>query len=157
MQTENSQEGDSLNRLAIPIPLSLDLVITSYTTNVTATTGSCGGTLPNVSCFGGQRLFTATVTVTNNGPAALPAGSLQVLWRDLTTASSLTQTVPHGGIPATGSLLVSRSYYMGPCGCVPPPMFLTHSFDAIVDPNNLIPETHNGNNTSPTYTACDGC
>ncbi len=158
LQTNNEQEGESLNRIAIiPVP-RLDLVITSYTTNVTSTTTSCGGTLPNVSCFGGgQRSFTSTVTVTNNGPAALPAGSLQVLWADLTLVNSQTQTVTHGGIPAGGSLLVSRPYYMGPCGCVPPPTFFTHSFNATVDPNNLIPETNNGNNTSPTYTACDGC
>ena len=72
-----------------PFPV-VDLVISSYTTNVGPTTTGCGGVLPDVSCLG-QRSFTATVTVTNNGPSALAAGSLSVDWTDTTTAGSSTQ------------------------------------------------------------------
>ena len=140
-----------------PLPV-LDLVIASYTTNIVPTTTGCGGVLPDVSCMG-QRSFMATVVVVNNGPTGLPAGSLSVDWTDTTTAGSSTQrqTLTHGSIPAGGTLTFTRPYWMGPCGCVPPFTYFPHTFIAQVDPANLIPETNNNNNFSPTYSACDGC
>ncbi len=150
------EDADLLIRIQ-PFPV-VDLVISSYTTNVGPTTTGCGGVLPDVSCLG-QRSFTATVTVTNNGPSSLAAGSLSVDWTDTTSAGSSTQrqTITHTGIPAGGSITISRPYWMGPCGCVPPFTYFSHTFFAVVDPANLIPETNNNNNTSVTYAACDGC
>lgn len=158
--TDNAIEAPTKDRAFIaiqPFPV-LDLVISSYTTNVVPTTTGCGGVLPDVSCMG-QRSFTATVTVTNNGPSALAAGNISIDWTDTTTAGSSTQrqTVPHGGIAAGGSITISRPYWMGPCGCVPPFTYYLHTFFAVVDPANLIPESNNNNNTSATYSACDGC
>lgn len=150
-------DGADLFVIIQPFPL-VDLVIASYTTNVVPTTTGCGGVLPDVSCLG-QRSFTATVTIVNNGPTALPAGNISVDWTDTTAAGSSTQrqTVAHGGIAVGGTLSISRPYWMGPCGCVPPFTYYSHTFFAVVDPANLIPETNNNNNTSATYAACDGC
>lgn len=160
--------GDVSSIVAVPVPYGpiiaqpyprVDLQITAYTTNVGPTTTSCGGVLPNVSCAGGQRSFLATVTILNAGTGTLAANApLEVRWNDLTSGSSQIQVPTHPAIPPGGTFNVTRPYYMGPCDCGPPPVtYFTHSFNAVVDPNNLIPETNNGNNTSATYTACDGC
>ncbi len=134
-----------------------DLKIINYTTNIVPTSTLCGLTLPDVSCFGGQRGFMATITIKNSG-RSIPAGTtLEVLWNDLTTGSSQTQVPVHNGIPQGGTILVTRPYYMGPCDCAPPPTSFQHNFNAVVDPNNLIPELREGNNTSATYVTCDGC
>jgi len=141
----------------VPQLLAPDLIISNYTTNIASTTTSCGGTLPNGSCVGGTRFFTATVTIQNIGNRNLPAGNITVRWADLTTGSTQDQTVPHPGIPVGGTFAVSRPYYLGPCDCVPPPTFFTHSFQAMVDPTNVIVELNNGNNRSAVYVICDGC
>ncbi len=156
-ETNVTSEDDRMLIQIVPVP-RVDLVITSYTTNVAPTTTGCGGVLPDVSCMG-QRSFMATVTVVNNGPGNLGAGSLSVDWTDVTPAGSSTQrqTLTHGGIPAGGTLTFTRPYWMGPCGCVPPFTYFTHTFSALVDPANLIPESNENNNGSPTYVACDGC
>lgn len=148
----------SADAIAIrPFP-AVDLTIASYTTNIAGTTTGCGGNLPDVSCLG-QRNFMATVVVVNNGPGALGAGNLSVAWTDVTPAGSSTQvqTIPHGGIAAGGTLTFTRPYYMGPCGCPPPFTYYSHTFSALVDPGNAIPETNETNNGSPVYAACDGC
>ena len=141
-----------------PIPV-VDLIISSYTTNIPSTTSNCGGVLPNISCNGGVRGFSASVVIVNTGLGNLPAGNLSVDWTDVTPAGSSTQrqTIPHGGIAAGGTFTFTRTYYVGPCGCPPPITYFTHSYFAMVDPANLIPETNETNNTSSTYNACDGC
>ena len=141
----------------VPQLLAPDLIISSFTSNIPTTTTSCGGTLPNGSCVGGTRFFTATVNIRNIGNRILPAGNVTVRWVDITTGSTQDQTVPHPGIPVGGNFTVSRPYFLGPCDCVPPPTFFTHSFSALVDPANLITELNNGNNNSSIYVICDGC
>ena len=154
----NETTDENLIIQIIPVPV-VDLTIASYTTNIPNTTTNCGGVLPNISCNGGTRNFLASVVIVNAGPGNLPAGNLSVDWTAVTPAGSSTQrqTIPHGGIPAGGTITFTRPYYVGPCGCPPPITYFTHSFFAQVDPANAIPETNNNNNTSATYNACDGC
>ncbi|WP_299214302.1 CARDB domain-containing protein [uncultured Dokdonia sp.] len=160
---EITNETTSLDFVRMPTPINpvpaLDLIISSYTTNIPSATRTtaCGGvSLPDVSC-GGQRGFVAFATVTNVGPGNLPAGSLDVEWTDFTTGSSQLQTISHGGISSGGTLVFQRTYFLGPCDCPVPSSNFTHVFFAVVDPNNNIPETNENNNTSPRYVACDGC
>jgi len=155
---EATDENLIIRIIPIPVPV-VDLVISSYTTNIPATTSNCGGVLPNISCIGGTRNFLASVVIVNTGPGNLPPGSLSVDWTAVNPAGSSTQrqTIPHGGIPAGGTFTFTRPYYVGPCGCPPPITYFTHSFSAIVDPGNAIPETNENNNNSTTYNACDGC
>ena len=159
--TDNAiiDESTSEDLIAIrPVP-TVDLSITSYTTNITPTSTNCGALLPDVSCAG-QRGFLASVVILNSGPFSLPAGSLSVDWTDVTPAGSSTQrqTIPHGGIAAGGTFTFTRPYWMGPCDCPPPGgNYFTHTFFAQVDPANLIPESNENNNFSISYVACDGC
>ena len=139
-----------------PVRLRPDLVITSYSTSVTTISNNCGTALPDVSCLGGERTFTATVTIRNNGPAPLPAGSFWVRWFD-SVGNPQDQLVQHNGIPAGGTIQLSRPYWMGPCDCAPPPTTYTRTFWATVDALNQVSEMNEHNNTSPRWTACDGC
>ena len=134
-----------------------DLVIQAYGSDISSTTTSCGPTLPNVSCAGGDRQWTAIVSVANIGPGDLFPGTFIIRWVDLTTGSVQDQTVNHNGIRSGSSLRVSRPYFMGPCDCPPPINFFIHSFIAGVDINNQVPETNEGNNRSPQFDTCDGC
>lgn len=160
---EITNETNSQDLVLAPTPITpvpaVDLIISSYTTNIpdATSTTACGGvSLPDVSC-GGQRGFTAFATVTNLGPGNLPAGNLSVEWTDFTTGSSQVQTIPHGGIPSGGTLVFQRPYFLGPCDCPAPSTNFVHVFFAVVDPGNNIPETNENNNTSPRFVACDGC
>ena len=64
-----------------------DLTITLYDTDLSSTTLQCGtdAPLPSVHCNGGDRTFTATVTIKNIGVGALPADTLEVFWYDFYT------------------------------------------------------------------------
>lgn len=162
-EDETTTETTSLDLVLMPAPTNpvpaIDLVISSYTTNIpnATSTTACGGvTLPDVSC-GGQRGFIAFATVTNIGPGNLQAGSLQVNWQDFTTGSSDVQTISHGGVSSGGTILFQKTYILGPCDCPVSSTNFEHVFFAIVDPNNNIPEIKENNNTSPRYVTCDGC
>ncbi len=143
------------NKVA-PLP---DLIISAYGSNIPTKTTICGPSLPNVSCAGGNRSFIATVAVANRGQGDLaPGGTITIRWVDLSNPSQFQdQIVPNPGIPAGNSIRVSRPYWMGPCGCVPPFTSFTHSFMAAVDPLNLIQESAQDNNRSPQFDTCDGC
>lgn len=138
-----------------------DLIISAYGSNIPTTTTLCGPTLPNVSCAGGTRFWTAIVAVQNIGTADLPAGgTLTVRWVDLNgtpPSNTQDQTISNPGIPVGTSIRVQRPYFMGPCDCVPPFTAFTHSFIAGVDPMNTIPELSEANNRSPQFDVCDGC
>jgi len=114
-------------------------------------------TCPDITCSG-QRNFMATVVITNVGTANLPAGSISVKWRDWAPGegSMQTQTQTHTGIPAGGTYSMTRSYYMGPCDCIPGG-YHKHNFQATVDPDNLIVESNELNNLSAIWKACHGC
>ena len=137
---------------------AVDLEIVGYGSIITGTTTVCtGAPLPNISCAGGQRFFTAIIAIRINGPDDLPPGTIMVLWADLTTNSQQQTIVTHQGIPAGTSIRASRPYFVGPCDCPPPFTPFVHSFMAFVDPGNCIPETNEANNRSPQYDTCDGC
>lgn len=160
---ETVNETTNLDLVVNPVPIAplpaVDLIISSYTTNIPSATSTtaCGGVpLPDVSC-GGQRGFKAFATVTNIGPGNLPPGNLDVNWTDFTTGSSQVQSISHGGISTGGTIVFERTYFLGPCDCTSPPSNFVHVFFAVVDPNNDIAETKENNNTSPRYVACDGC
>ncbi len=112
---------------------------------------------PDITCSG-QRNFTATVVIKNVGTANLPAGNISVKWVDWGNGdgSNSTQTQAHSGIPVGGTYTMSRSYYMGPCDCLPGG-YHKHRFRAIVDPANLIVEVNEANSKSAIYKACHGC
>jgi len=150
---------DLIETKVAPVPAALpDLTLPKYATNISTTTTLCGPVLPNVSCAGGQRSFTATVAIANRGPGDLPAGgTITVRWMDLNSGQFQDQLIPNPGIRAGKSIRASRPYWMGPCDCVPPFTAFTHSFMATVDPLNVIPETAQDNNQSPQYDTCDGC
>ncbi len=133
-----------------------DLIISSYTTNISTNTNGCGPSLPNVGC-GGNRSWAATITINNVGPANLPAGPLGLKWTDLTTGVSQNLWVNHGGISSGGSIQVSQNYNLGLCACTTPPNYSTHSFMAEVDPGNQIAESNENNNLSAQYDTCDSC
>ncbi|MEM1320055.1 MAG: hypothetical protein AAGG75_07330 [Bacteroidota bacterium] len=135
-----------------------DLIIGAYTTNIAPTTTRCGGTLPDISCCGGQRGFTATIRIDNIGTLGLAPGRFKVLWIDLFNGSTQEQVVNHGGIPAGGSIFVSRPYFVGPCDVTNPGecAFFIHPFAAFVDSSNVVTESNESNNRSRPYNTCDG-
>ncbi len=139
-----------------PVGLDVPDLSVSVTTNIARFTNSCGPNLPNVSCSaGGQRVFIAYATVTNNGTGPLPPGTLEIQWTDITNrrVSIPIGIYTHTGIQPNQSIVLPRGYYMGPCAGVP--SFFQHIFFATVDPNNLILEINETNNVSNQYLACN--
>jgi len=142
-------------------PNEVDLVISNYITNNTVINTNCGLPRPDISCLSGNRFFTVSVTISNNGSIALPAGILSVDWIDTDiTPSGRTverRTYNHSGIGLGGTLVVSRNYFVGrPCNC-PPTNYFSHLFSAEVDPGNLIPELNELNNSTFSRSFCNDC
>ncbi|MEO1515143.1 MAG: hypothetical protein AAFV95_09015 [Bacteroidota bacterium] len=162
--TLDSPNAMAQSRMDIdPVP-AVDLVISRLGSTIapTTVTSDCGVELLDVSC-GGQRSFQILAGVTNVGTADLPAGSVQVLFADLyaisqgqSNATSVV-TFSHSGIPAGGTIVVPRPYFVGPCPCGVNPNNYVQSYQALADPNNLISEAREDNNRSLQFDTCGGC
>ena len=139
-----------------PVP-AVDLEIFIFTSNIADFSTNCGPNLPDASCATGPHGFQATIAVRNNGPGTLPAGRLEIEWSDVTLGGAPQLQIVTRPTLAPGEFFrINRSFFLGPCDCPPPVTFFTRTFQAVVDPNNKIPETNENNNTA-TYTVCDGC
>ena len=156
-------EEPSLKASERGIP-QVDLEIVALGTSLPDVTTSCGPALPDATCSNstpgnGVPLIAAVI---NNGPDDLPPGSFQVSFVDLNTfpgpQSTQTRSYAHPGIPAGTSIRVNAGFFLGPCDlqCTPPVNFI-RSYIAGVDPNNVIPETVEGNNRSNVLQVCTGC
>ena len=156
VETAQTESDEIQMRGGGPLP---DLVIPAFGSNISSTTTICGPTLPNISCMGGDRQFTATIVVSNIGAGDVAPGSFRVRWVDVTNGQVLNpdQLVNHNGIPAGTSIRVNRPIFVGPCDCPPPFMSFTHTYQAFVDINNDVVEAVEGNNRSPLFDTCDGC
>ncbi len=141
-----------------------DLIIESYFTDIQFNSTLCTDTMMlTTHCDFGDaaRIFNASVRIRNVGTGALPTGTIEVQWNDLTTGGISFTTVSHGGLPPQASIVASRPYFVGPCDCVQNPSSdgncFIHSYNAYVDPANLISESNEVNNGSEILDTCDGC
>lgn len=145
---------------AVPPP---DLIIETYFTDISFESTLCTDTImPTTHCdFGdGARTFNAFVLIRNIGTGTLPAGEIDVQWTDSRNPDDSFTTIFHTGLAPQGTVIASRSYYVGPCDCAPipgPESCFIHSYGASVDPFNEIPESMEFNNASEIYNTCDGC
>ncbi|MEM8909020.1 MAG: CARDB domain-containing protein [Bacteroidota bacterium] len=144
-----------------PVALGPDLVIGSFGSTL-VNNGICaipvGGTpLPNATCggtLGGFKSFTLFIRVVNIGNQAVPPGSFKVSWALSGFPLQGLTIVNHPGIPAGGSIGVSRGWSL-PCPNSFPIGLNTRNFIARVDVGDVVNETNENNNTSRPYTICD--
>ncbi len=131
-----------------------DAAATAYWSNIPTTSTHCGPVLPNATCAGGVRGFTSFITVRNNGPAPIPANTINIWWWDSVSGWGFAPMVPpHAAIPAGGSMNFQRPYYMGPCDG--PLTVNIRSFQARVVVTGRVPDRNLANNLSPIYQICN--
>lgn len=140
-----------------------DLIIETYFTNISFEATLCTDTvMQSTHCDFGDaaRTFDAFVLIRNIGTGTLPAGEINVQWTDSRNPDDSFTTVLHNGLPPQGSVIATRSYYVGPCDCVQLPRLencFIHSYSARVDPFDKIAESVESNNASDVFNTCDGC
>ena len=164
--TQNGSAGGALScpPLVVPPPTSstfgddVDLTASGFDFPGPwgdSSTTLCGAPLPLIGCGTGQGLSSiAVATIRNLGPDALRRGRLVVAWEEVVRGFQIIQyfSFRHRGLDPGASIVVCRTYYLGP-QCL---MGVPHRFSVKVDPNDLIPETDEGNNADGPHFFCAG-